>query len=71
MVEGRKEWTGNSEDIIYSKNEKLNQFIFASGFLQDAKNMRMMQASGDINDADIEKAKQENNEHADNKPADK
>jgi phospholipid/cholesterol/gamma-HCH transport system ATP-binding protein len=71
LLEGRKEWTGNSEDIIYSKNEKLNQFIFASGFLQDAKNMRMMQASGEINDADIEKAKQEGHEHADNKLADK
>jgi phospholipid/cholesterol/gamma-HCH transport system ATP-binding protein len=71
LLEGRKEWTGNSQDIIYSKNEKLNEFIFASGFLQDAKNMRMMQASGEINDADIEKAKQESNEHADNKSADK
>ncbi|MEO5985076.1 MAG: ATP-binding cassette domain-containing protein [Ferruginibacter sp.] len=71
LLEGRKEWTGNSQDIIYSKNEKLNQFIFASGFLQDAKNMRMMQASGEINEADIEKAIQEGNEHSDNKPADK
>src|SRR5688572_25717856 len=60
MVEGKKEWTGNSKDIIFSKNQKLNEFIFASEFLQDAKNMRMMQASGEINDADIEKAKQDN-----------
>lgn len=59
MVEGKKEWTGNSEDIIFSKSQKLNEFIFASQFLQDAKNMRMMQASGEINDADIEKARQE------------
>lgn len=43
MVDGKKEWNGNSNDIIFSKNEKLNKFIFASQFLQDAKNMRMMQ----------------------------
>lgn len=59
IVEGKKEWTGNSEDIIFSKNQKLNEFIFASKFLQDAKDMRMMQATGEINEADIEKAKQE------------
>src|SRR5215211_469301 len=44
MVNGKKEWTGNSEEIIFSKNKQLNEFIFASEFLQDAKNMRMMQA---------------------------
>lgn len=43
MVKGKKEWTGNSEDIIYSENQQLNEFIFASDFLQDAKNMRMME----------------------------
>lgn len=48
LVDGKKEWHGNSEDIILSKNEKLNRFIFASQFLQDAKNMRMMQ-SGEAN----------------------
>ncbi|HCF64137.1 MAG TPA: ABC transporter ATP-binding protein, partial [Chitinophagaceae bacterium] len=37
LVDGKKEWDGNSEDIILSKNEKLNKFIFASQFLQDAK----------------------------------
>jgi len=57
MVEGKKEWTGNSEDIIFSKNKKLNEFIFASQFLQDAKDMRMMQASGDIGVTDAEKIK--------------
>ena len=71
MVEGKKEWTGNSEDIIFSKNQKLNEFIFASGFLQDAKNMRMMQATGEINEADIEKAKQESEEMSHDKPIDK
>ena len=31
---------------IFSKNELLNNFIFASDFLQDAKQMRMMEAEG-------------------------
>ncbi|MFZ4770744.1 MAG: ABC transporter ATP-binding protein [Ferruginibacter sp.] len=51
---GKKEWSGNSEEIIFSKNQMLNEFIFASQFLQDAKNMRMMQAKGEIdNDGKI------------------
>ncbi len=65
MANGRKEWTGNSEDIIFSKSQKLNEFIFASKFLQDAKDMRMMQATGEINEEDIEKAKQENDHPGD------
>ena len=51
MVDGKKEWTGNSEEIIFSKNKNLNEFIFASQFLQDAKNMRMIQAKDDGNAA--------------------
>jgi phospholipid/cholesterol/gamma-HCH transport system ATP-binding protein len=47
---GKKEWSGNSEQIIYSDNETLNEFIFASEFLQDAKNMRMMQQNGEVDD---------------------
>ncbi len=50
MFEGQKEWTGNNEEIIFSKNDKLNQFIFASKFLQDAKDMRMLEAKGIIAD---------------------
>ena len=50
MFEGQKEWTGNNEEIIFSKSEKLNQFIFASKFLQDAKDMRMLEAKGAIAD---------------------
>jgi phospholipid/cholesterol/gamma-HCH transport system ATP-binding protein len=50
MVLGKKEWSGNSEEIIFSENKLLNEFIFASEFLQDAKNMRMMQASGDVDE---------------------
>ncbi|MEJ7627736.1 MAG: ATP-binding cassette domain-containing protein [Ferruginibacter sp.] len=67
MVEGRKEWTGNSQDIIFSKNKKLNEFIFASQFLQDAKDMRMMQAKGEINEDDVEKVKKENADIPDSK----
>jgi phospholipid/cholesterol/gamma-HCH transport system ATP-binding protein len=44
MYKGYKEWEGTKHDIIYSKNERLNEFIFASEFLQDAKQMRMMEA---------------------------
>ncbi len=43
MYQGVKQWEGSNKEIIYSKDEKLNEFIFASEFLQDAKNMRMMQ----------------------------
>jgi phospholipid/cholesterol/gamma-HCH transport system ATP-binding protein len=51
MVEGKKEWTGTSEDIIFSENKNLNEFIFASQFLQDAKNMRMLDAKNGHNPA--------------------
>jgi len=43
LHQGKKEWEGSNQDIIYSKNELLNKFIFASEFLQDAKAMRMME----------------------------
>ena len=43
LHQGKKEWEGNNAEIIYSKNELLNNFIFASKFLQDAKSMRMTQ----------------------------
>ena len=42
MYEGKKQWVGSNKDIIHSDDEKLNDFIFASDFLQDAKNMRML-----------------------------
>jgi phospholipid/cholesterol/gamma-HCH transport system ATP-binding protein len=50
MYQGKKEWTGNNDEIIFSKNERLNEFIFASKFLQDAKDMRMLEAKGIISD---------------------
>ncbi len=43
---GQKQWEGTNKDIIFSKNKLLNEFIFASDFLQDAKQMRMMEAEG-------------------------
>lgn len=48
MHKGEKEWEGTNKEIIYSNNEKLNEFIFASEFLQDAKNMRTIQETGEI-----------------------
>ncbi len=50
MHQGRKEWEGTNNDIIFSKNEELNKFIFASEFLRDAKDMRMLEARGKISD---------------------
>ncbi|MBC7721988.1 MAG: ATP-binding cassette domain-containing protein [Pedobacter sp.] len=46
MHQGKKQWEGSNKEIIFSKDELLNKFIFASDFLQDAKQMRMMEAEG-------------------------
>ncbi len=46
LHQGHKQWEGTNQDIIYSKDELLNNFIFASEFLQDAKQMRMMGTGG-------------------------
>lgn len=54
LNQGHKEWQGNSKELIYSKHEKLNQFIFASQFLQDAKNMRILEEEGKVSKDDIE-----------------
>ncbi|HYC30276.1 MAG TPA: ATP-binding cassette domain-containing protein [Chitinophagaceae bacterium] len=60
MYQGYKEWEGNNKELIFSKNERLNQFIFASGFLQDAKDMRMLEETGKIpNDRDMDEITQE------------
>lgn len=48
MFEGNKEWEGNNKEIIFSKNQRLNDFIFASEFLRDAKDMRMLEETGKI-----------------------
>jgi phospholipid/cholesterol/gamma-HCH transport system ATP-binding protein len=48
MYKGKKEWEGNNKEIIFSKNRRLNDFIFASEFLRDAKDMRMLEETGKI-----------------------
>jgi phospholipid/cholesterol/gamma-HCH transport system ATP-binding protein len=48
MYGGQKEWEGNKNEIIFSKNQRLNDFIFASEFLKDAKDMRMLEETGKI-----------------------
>jgi len=54
MYDGRKEWEGNKNEIIFSKSQRLNDFIFASEFLKDAKDMRMLEETGKIaNDRDM------------------
>src|SRR5580700_4810235 len=53
MYQGIKEWEGSNKEIIFSKNKLLNDFIFASEFLRDAKDMRMLEAEGKFkNDRD-------------------
>lgn len=41
MHQGKKQWEGSNKDIIFSKEKLLNDFIFASEFLRDAKEKRM------------------------------
>jgi phospholipid/cholesterol/gamma-HCH transport system ATP-binding protein len=48
LYQGKKEWEGNNKEIIFSKNQRLNDFIFASEFLKDAKDMRMLEETGKI-----------------------
>src|SRR5687768_972255 len=50
MYEGKKEWEGTNKEIIFSKNQRLNDFIFASEFLKDAKDMRMLEETGKISE---------------------
>ena len=59
MVEGKKEWAGNKKDINFSDNKQLNEFIFASEFLQDAKSMRMLEAKGKIDSEEMKKMAEE------------
>lgn len=55
MYQGHKEWEGSNKEIIFSKNQRLNEFIFASEFLKDAKEMRMLEERGRIpNDRNID-----------------
>ena len=47
MTEGTKQWEGSKGDIIYSKNSRLNEFIFASQFFQEAKEKMIEDAEGE------------------------
>jgi phospholipid/cholesterol/gamma-HCH transport system ATP-binding protein len=54
LYHGKKEWEGSNKEIIFSNSKNLNDFIFASEFLQDAKDMRMLEMKGKIdNDRDM------------------
>ena len=44
LYQGNKQWEGSNKDIIFSKDERLNAFIFASEFLEKAKEMSMIEA---------------------------
>ena len=48
LYNGQKQWEGTNKDIIFSTDKLLNEFIFASEFLQDAKHMRMLEANDDL-----------------------
>lgn len=47
LFEGKKQWEGSNKEIIYNKDPLLNNFIFASDFLKDAKEMRMREEQGE------------------------
>lgn len=47
MHQGQKQWEGSNEDIIFSEDKLLNDFIFASEFFQDIKEMRKMEVFRD------------------------
>lgn len=44
MLQGKKKWEGSSNDIIFSEDEDLNKFIFASDFFQKAKEISRREA---------------------------
>ena len=46
MHKGLKKWEGSNKEIIFSDDEDLNGFIFASDFLYKAKEMTMMEMKG-------------------------
>jgi len=60
LYQGKKEWEGNNKEIIFNKSARLNEFIFASEFLKDAKDMRMLEEKGIIdNDRNMEEIMKE------------
>lgn len=60
LYQGQKEWEGTNKEIIFNRDQKLNEFIFASEFLRDAKDMRMLEEKGIIdNDRNMDKIMRE------------
>lgn len=43
MHKGQKQWEGSNKEIVYSDDELLNKFIFASDFLKGAKMAQIQQ----------------------------
>ncbi|OJV54649.1 MAG: ABC transporter ATP-binding protein [Bacteroidetes bacterium 43-16] len=43
MHKGEKQWEGSNKEIVYSDDELLNKFIFASDFLKGAKMAQIQQ----------------------------
>lgn len=39
LHEGKKEWEGSKDEILHAKNENLTNFIFASEFLKEARDI--------------------------------
>jgi phospholipid/cholesterol/gamma-HCH transport system ATP-binding protein len=48
LYNGQKQWEGSNKEIIFSKDDRLNKFIFASEFLTKAKEMIMLEAKEDV-----------------------
>lgn len=44
MHQGNKRWEGSNKEIVFSDDQELNNFIFASDFLRKAKEMSMIEA---------------------------
>ena len=60
LYHGEKQWEGTNKEIIFNKNQKLNEFIFASEFLRDAKDMRMLEEKGIVdNDRNMDQIMRE------------
>lgn len=45
---GKKRWEGSSQEIVFSKDEDLNSFIFASKFLQKAKEAQIQEEEDEM-----------------------
>lgn len=41
MHQGKKEWEGSSQDIVYSDHQLLNDYVFASDFFKEARDARI------------------------------